>query len=1011
MNKKQIIKPLIKENPFIEQLQIAIQICEWNDELTVLHANSAFYHLWGHSGSNDHSLSNSLLLLASTDEEQHKIKAEIIRQLQTKQAYAIEYPITCNDQEVRWILEEGNGITYQGESFVCRVYCDITKQKQLEEDLQLSERRYEIALDRSDVTLFDYDIITKQMIFCDDDMRNFGFPRMIDNSIEFLVKQQLIHPSSVQNYIDLYQRVSDGAEFASAQISIYVGEGEVRVFEISLSTLFDKRGKAIRAIGVKKDVTDVLLLQREKEYNQILTAEHSFFYEVNISKDRMISSNLHDSDSLHIENILSFKSFIQAYIDQTVYPPHQAKVLDAFSHQNVMSHLENGENRYFVTYLCKDDSGKYHWVKNTVNVVLDLVSKDVMIRCYISEAHDQKEEDSKNGAQAKHYQALLAKSFAYYEINVTRSEFLSGYEYWAENYKIELKNYELMLKEFVDHIVYHEDQINFLKTFSKVGLLESFYQGDNKIVHEYRERNRQGIFQWVRYTVHLYEDTYDGDIFADGYVEIIHEEKEKELDLIYKSQHDSLTGYLNKATLEERVKGFLATPEAKQRKHAFIIIDLDSFKAINDNFGHAFGDAVISRASAKIAGLFRDIDILGRIGGDEFVVFMKNIRHESIVLSKATEIFETIFESFTQNGIDINISASIGIAYYHDHGLTYQELYEHSDTALYHSKEHGRNCYTVYSPEMCDSDTNIKKIDQSSLMEVKKFDDNIIEYIFRILYESKDKRTAINAVLALVGKHYNVSRTYVFEDRYATHTSNTFEWCNQGVEAQMNNLQFIAYKDIGDYARNFNGDGIFYIPDIDLQPTPFQTILNPQGVRSMLQYSIVKNGIFAGFIGFDQCGFIRIPSPKEISDLKNIANILGVFIMEMRTMEENELSRNLAMSIVNGLDSYAYVCDPENYRILFINDQTLMIQPTASVGQFCYKAFWNREEVCPNCPMVALKASDQSRFTIEMENTNLQVWVKATASWIDWMNSRKACLVDSVDITEYKRLMKGEGNG
>lgn len=158
---------------------------------------------------------------------------------------------------------------------------------------------------------------------------------------------------------------------------------------------------------------------------------------------------------------------------------------------------------------------------------------------------------------------------------------------------------------------------------------------------------------------------------------------------------DDMTGILNKATIEKSVREFLetSTPDCL---HAMMMIDTDNFKAVNDTLGHVFGDEVIKFVARAIKNTFRQSDYVGRIGGDEFMVFMKNTTKE-VTEQRAQALNRSLCRKFEKNGKTIPISCSIGIAYYPKDGIDYEALVSNADDALYQAKERGKNRYVISS--------------------------------------------------------------------------------------------------------------------------------------------------------------------------------------------------------------------------------------------------------------------------------------------------------------------------
>ena len=160
------------------------------------------------------------------------------------------------------------------------------------------------------------------------------------------------------------------------------------------------------------------------------------------------------------------------------------------------------------------------------------------------------------------------------------------------------------------------------------------------------------------------------------------------------TERDQMTGMFNKNSGINLIENELMISD-ENSLHAFFVIDIDNFKSVNDNLGHAFGDKVIIEAAGSISNIFRKSDIVCRFGGDEFIAFAKNIVEVDYASQKAEEICKVLRKSYGKGG-NINISASVGIACYPIHGLSYDELFNHADKAMYEVKEKGRGGYLMY---------------------------------------------------------------------------------------------------------------------------------------------------------------------------------------------------------------------------------------------------------------------------------------------------------------------------
>lgn len=170
------------------------------------------------------------------------------------------------------------------------------------------------------------------------------------------------------------------------------------------------------------------------------------------------------------------------------------------------------------------------------------------------------------------------------------------------------------------------------------------------------------------------------------------------------AERDLLTNLLNKKTFEGSVENMIANHSADEAG-ALWIIDLDNFKGINDTQGHLVGDRVLSLVADKMRETFRQRDYLGRIGGDEFAVYLTfhnqtdKREQRAIIRSRAEQLRSMIGEITGGMGQEVKVSCSIGIALDPEHGTSYEALYQSADKALYQSKKAGKNQYRIFTPE------------------------------------------------------------------------------------------------------------------------------------------------------------------------------------------------------------------------------------------------------------------------------------------------------------------------
>ncbi len=171
-----------------------------------------------------------------------------------------------------------------------------------------------------------------------------------------------------------------------------------------------------------------------------------------------------------------------------------------------------------------------------------------------------------------------------------------------------------------------------------------------------------------------------------------------------KAHNDLLTGLLNKQSFEESVENALQTVE-NEKFTAVIALDIDNFKGVNDTLGHAYGDKVLANVGNILRNVFSENDLLGRIGGDEFCVYLaipdeEQSNYYDYIKRKCQEICTEFLHNYTGDDNNYKISSSIGAAIFPTHGTSFTKLYNCADRALYESKNKGKDTYTIYTKTM-----------------------------------------------------------------------------------------------------------------------------------------------------------------------------------------------------------------------------------------------------------------------------------------------------------------------
>ena len=400
----------------------------------------------------------------------------------------------------------------------------------------------------------------------------------------------------------------------------------------------------------------------------------------------------------------------------------------------------------------------------------------------------------------------------------------------------------------------------------------------------------EGRYLWSRLRATSVFDSEGNPTHIIGIIHDINELKSDALALKKQAERDSLTKLLNRASCQQAVTDYLES-RSSDSLSALLVLDLDNFKSVNDTHGHLYGDAVLTQIGTTLMSLFRAHDIIGRVGGDEFLVFLKNVPSREMVQDRCQLLLDTFRTQLSSLMPGLLVSVSIGGAMCPANGTTYADLFRRADEALYSAKRKGKNQYALYHPQeaydmLIDAANHTTRIDSDDLPVMN--DDSLLRFVFRTLYESCNIDATIDELLAFIGTRFNVSRVYIFENNDDnTCCSNTFEWCNVGITPEKENLQNISYiTDIPGWPDVYDERGVLYCTDIAELAPAIRDVVEPQGIKSMLHCAIMDRGVFRGYVGFDECTSNRLWTQGQVSTLEFLAEVLAVFLIKQRTMDK-----------------------------------------------------------------------------------------------------------------------------
>lgn len=339
--------------------------------------------------------------------------------------------------------------------------------------------------------------------------------------------------------------------------------------------------------------------------------------------------------------------------------------------------------------------GKFKWHHIDYSLVYDQNEEPLYAICTLFDNTQQREMRLVYEKWKSNLSALTSQSIYYIELNLKNGniEHQEGNKFYFRDEKS-----DTVFDEFIDYgvknIVFSDDLDNYIEFFNRNRLLYLYSRGVFEDTMDYRVINDENIYVWIRCNIHMIKYPFSNDVMAIiAYSDIDNSKRELEK-LALKASHDYLTGIYNRDALEKEISQKLRDLNAREIG-AFMIVDLDNFKQINDNFGHMRGDDVLRDVARDLTAIFCDKDaIIGRLGGDEFILFISGLYNKQSIENMAKNIIEKV-QYLIGDKVKIQITLSMGISLYEDN-MDFNTLYKHADRALYIAKENGKCNYRFF---------------------------------------------------------------------------------------------------------------------------------------------------------------------------------------------------------------------------------------------------------------------------------------------------------------------------
>ena len=554
-----------------------------------------------------------------------------------------------------------------------------------------------------------------------------------------------------------------------------------------------------------------------------------------------------------------------------------------------------------------------------------------------------------------------------------------------------LRNY---LQEFDDEAISEEDREYYQSVFN--GLLRS----PKHEILEFRWKRFDNDFTW-------YQANLTSLLGAEGYVTRIvgrliniHEKKIKEIDMTLRAEQDTLTGLYNKDTVISMIEEAIAGQSVENDLNAMMIINLDNLKKVNDLLGHAEGDKVLVDTASVINEIFKGGDIVGRVDGDEFIVYIKNINSIHNANTLAARILEKVdFVLSCEEAENIHVTCSIGVSIYPYHGISYEELYNKADKAVNTAKANGKSDYRIYDAASTLAYHASRKGAAYNPELGMRINRSIEDVILQVLYEDKVMESALKSSIELLIGRYEFHRGYICDQR---EDHSLIQFSASGYEMgrlsrEHYELRNIVAETLFESYKNFS---VLHEYDMDIEE--LQLYFKDEDIKSMLYYPMTSNGVFKGAIILENHEDVQLElEDDKKEELRSVMRILGSYILQTGLMDRlHDFVTHI--ELFDNMDHYIYIVNADTYELSFINKKVLTKTPEVKIGDTCYRAVQHRDTPCENCVFRNMDKNDpHAKCSEEVFNYSLRSWNRYSVSWLECKEENALGLINCIDISEY----------
>lgn len=257
-------------------------------------------------------------------------------------------------------------------------------------------------------------------------------------------------------------------------------------------------------------------------------------------------------------------------------------------------------------------------------------------------------------------------------------------------------SYSKTLLRIADEFIHPSYKNNFITLYDVEKLRNDYDEGRTEFQYVAYTQFTKERFRWTEFRTRIYFSRFSGTLRITVFLKDVDREVKHRENLQKKSMTDALTGLSNRGYMLERITDYISQEKRKEDICALIFIDLDNFKQVNDKWGHKYGDKVLLEVAMRLKTSMWDKEICSRLGGDEFLVFLKGMSTQQEVEDRAKSLLHELEIEFSKEGKESKVTCSIGIALCNSCNIPVDLLLQNADRAMFRAKEQGKNQIYFY---------------------------------------------------------------------------------------------------------------------------------------------------------------------------------------------------------------------------------------------------------------------------------------------------------------------------